>query len=78
MLGRSDPAGLNVAEHVTVAAKEYDAVTGRIRFVPFEFVVRNFNLRSDLDMRTAARLVRPVIGDDRVGLAVLTWISSAQ
>jgi hypothetical protein len=45
-------------------------VTGWIRPVPLEFVVRNFNLRSDLDVRPAARFVGPVIGDCGVGFAV--------
>jgi hypothetical protein len=69
ILDPSDAAGLNVAEYVTVAAQEYDAVTGWIGLVPFEFIVRNFNLRSGLDVRPAARLVGPVVGDDRVGFA---------
>src|SRR5712691_10101235 len=62
--------GLNVTEYVTVAAQEYDAVTGWIRSVPFELVVRDFYFRSDLDVRPAARFVGPVVGDLRVGLAV--------
>src|SRR5450631_4698249 len=66
----SDAPGLHVAEHVTGTTQEYDAVTGRIRFVPFEFVVRDFDLGSDVDVRPAARRVIPVIGDPRVGLAV--------
>src|SRR5450631_1645456 len=66
----SDAPRLNVTEHVTGTAQEYDAVTGRIRFVPFEFVVRDFDLGSDVDVRPAARRVIPVIGDPRVGLAV--------
>ena len=45
-------------------------MAGRIRFVPFEFVVRNFNFRSDVDVRAAARPVRPVIGDDRPAAAI--------
>jgi hypothetical protein len=53
------PPGLDVTEHVAVATQEYDAVAGWIRFVPFEFVVRDFNFGSDVDMRPAARLVGP-------------------
>jgi hypothetical protein len=45
-------------------------VAGRIRPVPFEFVVRNFDHRSDIDVRPTARFVGPVIGDCHVGLAV--------
>lgn len=77
-MNRSDAAGLDVTEYMTVAAQEDDAVTGGIRFIPFEFVVRDFDLRSVLDMMSAKRFIGPVIGDGRVGLAVLTWISSAQ
>jgi hypothetical protein len=67
---RSDTPGLNVTKHVTVAAQEYDAVTGWIGFVPLEFVIRDFNFRSDVDVRPAARVVGPVVGDYRVGFAV--------
>jgi hypothetical protein len=67
---RLDATGLNVTEYITGAAQEYDAVTGWIRFVPFEFVVRNFDFRSDVDVRPAARFVGPIIGDCRVGFAV--------
>ncbi len=67
---RSDTPGLNVTKHVTVAAQKYDAVTGWIGFVPLEFVIGDFNFRSDVDVRPAARLVGPVIGDYRVGFAV--------
>jgi hypothetical protein len=45
-------------------------MAGRIRFVPLEFVVRDFNFRSDVDVRPAARFVGPIIGDYRVGFAV--------
>ena len=62
MINRSGAAGLNVAEHVTLAAQEYDAVAGGIRFVPFEFVVRNFDFRSEVDVGPAARFVGPIIG----------------
>src|SRR5882724_5554655 len=67
---RSDAPRLNVTEYVTVAAQEYDAVTGWIRSVPFELVVRDFYFRSDLDVRPAARFVGPVVGDLHIGLAV--------
>jgi hypothetical protein len=50
--------------------QEDDAVTSGIRFIPFEFAVRNFDLRSDLDMRPSARLVGPIIGDGCAGLAL--------
>jgi hypothetical protein len=43
---------------------------GWIRFVPFEFVVRDFDFRSDIDVRSAERFVGPVIGDYRVGFAI--------
>jgi len=67
---RSDTPGLNVTKHVTVAAQKNDAVTGWIGFVPLEFVIRDFNFRSDVDVRPAARLVGPVVGDYRVGFTV--------
>src|SRR6266704_1072722 len=67
---RSSAPGLNVTEYVTVATQEYDAVTGCIRSVPFELVVRDFYFRSDLDVRPAARFVGPVVGDLHIGLAV--------
>src|SRR3978361_1365042 len=57
---RSGASGLNVTEHVAVAAQEYDAVTGRIRFIPFQLVIRDFHFGSDGDVRPAARLVGPV------------------
>jgi len=44
-------------------------VTGGIRLIPFEFVVWNLNLGSDVDMRPSARFVRPIIGNGGVGLA---------
>jgi hypothetical protein len=66
----SDAAGLNVTEHVPGAAQEYDAVPGRIRFVPFEFVVGDFDFGSDVDVGPATRLVGPIVSHDRVGFAV--------
>ena len=50
----------DVAEHVSIATGESDAVAGRIRFVPFELVVRNLYFRSDFDMRTVSRAVGPI------------------
>src|SRR3977135_4370380 len=55
----SDAPGLHVAEHVTGTTQEYDTVTGRIRFIPFEFIVRDFDLRSDITGRPPARLFGP-------------------
>jgi hypothetical protein len=66
----SRAAGLNVTEHVTVAAQEEDAVAGGIRSVPFEFVVRDFDFRAVVDVSPAERFIRPVIRDAHVGLAV--------
>ena len=54
---------LHVAEHITAATDEHDAVAGWIRLVPFELVGWDFNLRSDRHVRPAARFVGPVIGD---------------
>jgi hypothetical protein len=45
-------------------------VAGGIRSVPFEFLIRDFDFRSDVDMRPVARFVGPVIGDDCVGFAI--------
>jgi hypothetical protein len=45
-------------------------MAGRIRSVPFEFVVRDFDFRPDVDVRPAARFIGPVISNDRVGFAV--------
>jgi len=39
--------------------------------VPFRLVMGDLDFRSDVDVRPAARFVRPVIGNGRVGLAVL-------
>src|SRR5260370_37607964 len=63
-------SGMHVAIDVAAAAEEQDPVPGRIRFVPFELVVRNLDFRSDVDMRPTARLVRPIVRDGRVGLSV--------
>src|SRR3981189_1649930 len=59
----SDTSRLDVAEDVTSAAQEHDAVSRWIRFVPFQFVVRDLDLGPDVDMRTMPRLVRPIVGD---------------
>ena len=67
---RSDPAGLNVTEHVTAATEKDDAVTGRIRSIPFELMIRDFDFRSVADVTPAERFIGPLIGDPRVGLAV--------
>jgi len=64
------PPGLDVAVNVTGAAQEHDAVAGWIRFVPLEFVVRDLDLGAYVDMRPVPRLVRPIVGDGGVGLAV--------
>jgi len=66
----SDASRLDVAENVTSAAQEHDAVSRWIRFVPFQFVVRDLDLGPDVDMRTMPRLVRPIVSDLGVGLAV--------
>jgi hypothetical protein len=71
MFDRSGAAGLNVTEYVAAATQEYDAVTGWVRFIPFELVVRNLNFRSDRDVRPTTQFVKPVIGSYRVGLAVV-------
>jgi hypothetical protein len=65
----SDPPRLDVAEDVAGAAQKYDAMSGRIRFIPFEFIVRDFDLSSDIDVRSPPWLIGPVVGDGRVGLA---------
>src|SRR5450631_4445923 len=67
---RSGASRLNIAKNVTVPAQKYDAMPGRIGFVPFELVVWNLDLRSDVNMRPAARFVRTVVGDHSIGLAV--------
>src|ERR1700733_5296506 len=67
----SHSARLDVAKDIAAATQEYDSVAGWIRFVPFEFVVRYFYFRSDADVRTPARFIRPVVGDDRVGFSIL-------
>ena len=66
----SDASGLDVAKDVSRAAQEHDAVPRWIRFVPLEFVVPDLDLGPDVDMRTMPRLVRPIVGDLGVGLAV--------
>src|SRR5882724_3842261 len=66
----SDTPGLDVTEDVSVTAQEQDAVAGWIRAVPFQLVMGDLDFRSDVDVRPAARFVRPVIGNGRVGLAV--------
>lgn len=70
LINRSDAAGLSVTEHVAVAAQEDDAATGGIRFIPFEFVVQDFDFRSALDVKPTERFIGPIIGDGRVGIAV--------
>src|ERR1700684_2562983 len=65
----SNAAWLDVAKDVAGAAQKHDAMPGRIRAVPFELVVGDFNFGSDIDMRPLTRLVRPVVGNDGVGLA---------
>jgi hypothetical protein len=67
---RSNAAGLHVTEHVTAATEKDDAVTGGIRFIPFEFMIRDFDFRSVADVRPAERPIGPIIGDARIGLAV--------
>jgi hypothetical protein len=69
-IDRSGSRRLNVTEDVTGAAQEYDAVSGRIASVPFEFVVWNLDFRSDIDVRPLERFVGSIIRDGGVGLAV--------
>ena len=70
----SDPAGLHVAEHVFVAAEKDDAVTGRIRLIPFQLVVGDLDLSPDIDVRPATRLVGTIVGEERrIGIPWLGW-----
>src|ERR1700744_4938968 len=64
-----DTARLDVAKHIAGARQENDAVPSRIRPVPFELVVGDFDFSADIDMRPLAWFVRPVVGDGGVGLA---------
>src|SRR5258706_1530529 len=66
----SDASRLDVAKDVSRSAQEHDAVPRWIRFVPLEFVVRDLDLGPDVDMRTMPRLVRSIVGDGGVGLAL--------
>jgi len=63
----SNPRTLHEAKDVPDAAQKDDGVTGRIRSIPLQFMVRDFDLRSDGDVRPLQRPVRPVIGDGREG-----------
>jgi hypothetical protein len=57
-------------------------VAGWIRFVPFEFVVRDFDFCSDVDVRPEERPIGAIIGDYRVGSAVSyhfhSWLNRAE
>src|SRR3954468_24253098 len=66
--GLLDAAWLHEAINVAGAIQEQHPVPGRIRLVPFQLVIRDFDFRSDVDMRPAARAVRPGVGGGPVGL----------
>jgi hypothetical protein len=68
---KSNSARLDVTKDVASATQEYDSMSCRIRFVPFELVVWDFDFSSDIDVRTSARFVGPVVGDGRVRLPIL-------
>src|SRR5712671_1953010 len=55
------------SKDVADAAQKDDGVTGRVRSIPLQFMVRDFDSRSDGDVRPLRRRVRPVIGDGREG-----------
>src|SRR4029077_1714069 len=61
---KSDAAWRDVAIHKVTPAQEDDPVTGRIRLVIFQLVVRDDDLCSDVDVFAAQRLVGPGVGDD--------------
>src|ERR1700760_3191818 len=46
----ANAARLDVAKHIAGAAQEYDAMSGRIRSVPFQLVVGDLDFGSDIDM----------------------------
>jgi hypothetical protein len=62
---RSDAAGLHVTEYIKAAAQEHDAMAFRIAPVPFQLVVGNHDHGPNINMRTIAWLVCPVIATMR-------------
>jgi hypothetical protein len=66
----SNSARLDVAKDVASATQKYDSMSCRIRFIPLELVVWDFDFSSDVDVRTSARLIGPVVGDGRVRLSI--------
>jgi hypothetical protein len=69
-IGKSGASGLHVTEYVAGAAQEHDAVTCGIALVPLEFVVRDFNFRSAIDVRPLQRFVRAIVRDGDEGPAL--------
>ena len=50
---KSDTARRDIAVHVITPAEEDDAMTGRVRLIVFQLVVRYDKLSSDVDVFTA-------------------------
>src|ERR1700722_4402085 len=61
----SNAAGRHVAINVITSAQKYDAVTGWVGLVVFQFVIRHDDLGSDIDVFTTQRYVGSGVGDDR-------------
>src|SRR3954465_14146612 len=66
----SGPSRLHKAEHIAIAAQEDHAVAGRIPLVPFHLVLRNLDLSANVDMRSSARFIGAIVGDNNERLAV--------
>src|SRR5712671_1290835 len=54
----SNPRPLHEAKDVPDAAQKDDGVTGRVRSIPLQFMVRDFDFRSDGDVRPLQRRAR--------------------
>lgn len=65
-----NPTRLNEAINVPLPTDKNDPVPGRIRLIPFELVRRDFDFRSDINMRPVSWFVRSVVSDLAICLAV--------
>ena len=68
---KSRAARLDVAKDIPGTPQKQNPVSGRIRFIPLELVVWNFEFCSDIDMGTPVRFIRLIVGYDGVGPAVI-------
>ena len=63
----SGAPALHEAIDVATSAQKHDRMSGRVAAIPFQLVIRDFDLGAVVDMRAPQWLIRPIVGDGAEG-----------